>query len=118
MTVLLAEQLWMNGLTPSRDKNFLLQTVRTSSGANAALFSLGTRGFFSSAMKWLGHKTDHASVSSAEVKNEWRYASTTPYTFMECTRTTCHVRLEILTMVNFNFVVFWNVTPCCVVFNP
>jgi hypothetical protein len=116
MTVLLAEQLWLHGLYSGRNKNFLLQTILTNSGANAAFFSVGTRGFFSSMVKWLGHKTDHPSLSSAEVKNEWSYASATPYAFLECTRTTCHVRFEILTIVNLNFVVFCNVTPCSVVY--
>jgi hypothetical protein len=93
--MLLAEQLWMHGLTPSRDKNFLLQTILTSSGANAAFFSVATRGFFSSMVECLGHKTDHSSLSSVEVQNEWSFASTTPCTFMERTRMTCHVRFQI-----------------------
>jgi len=61
-------------------------------------------------------QNDHCPASSAEVTNEWSYALTAPYAFVECTRTTCHVRFEILTMVNFSFVVFWNVTACRVVY--
>ena len=116
MTVQLAEQLWMHGLTPSRDKNFLVQTIQTISGTNVAIFSVGTRGFFPSVVKWLGHKTDHSSLSSAEVNKEWSYASTIPYALMECTKTTCRVRFDILTMVNFNFVVFRNVNACSVMY--
>ena len=32
-----------------------------------------------------GREADHSSTSSAEVKNQWSYTFTSPYTLMACT---------------------------------
>jgi hypothetical protein len=40
-------------------------------------------GALSFGVKWPGREADHSPPSSAEVKNEWSYASTPQYIFME-----------------------------------
>ena len=40
---------------------------------------------YSPGLKRPGHEVVHSSPSSAEVKNEWVYASTPPYVFMAWT---------------------------------
>jgi hypothetical protein len=49
---------------------FLRHSVQTGTGAHPEAFQMGTRG------------SDHSTLSSVEVKNAWRYISTTQYIFM------------------------------------
>jgi hypothetical protein len=43
-----------------------------------------SKGILSPRLKWLGYEADHSPPSSAEVKKEWSFTSTTLYTFMMC----------------------------------
>jgi hypothetical protein len=63
--------------------NFSLQRVQTGSGFHPppiqwvpGALSLG------GGVKRLGREADHSPPSSAEVKNEWNYTSTSQYAFM------------------------------------
>jgi hypothetical protein len=46
------------------------------------------RGVLYSEVKWPRRKTNYSPSFSGEVKSEWNYTSTAPYTFMECMGTT------------------------------
>jgi hypothetical protein len=48
-------------------------------------------GDLSPGVKWLGHEVHQSTPSTAEVKNEWSYISTPPYTFMAWTALTLTV---------------------------
>jgi hypothetical protein len=37
-------------------------------------------------LRWLGRIPDHSPKPSAEVKNEWRYTSSAPYSFLASTK--------------------------------
>jgi hypothetical protein len=63
---------------------------------NAAISALELHGLsllflrrFARGVKRLGRESDHSSPTSAEVKNEGSCTSTSLYTFMACTGTTC-----------------------------
>jgi hypothetical protein len=46
---------------------------------------MGAWGYFPGwGVKWQQHYTNHLPPSSAEIKNEWSYSSTSPYNFMLC----------------------------------
>jgi hypothetical protein len=56
----------------------LRHRVLAGSGAHPASYLMGTM-VISLGLKWPGCEVNHAPSSSAEVKNVWRYTSTTPY---------------------------------------
>jgi hypothetical protein len=66
---------------PVGSKIYLLQVVRTGSGAHPASYSMGTKGFFPEEQR-PGREADHLPPSSAEVKKTRIYTSTSPYAFM------------------------------------
>jgi hypothetical protein len=49
--------------------------VQNGSVTHLASYPIGT-GALSPRVKWLGREVDHSPLSSAEVKNAWRYIST------------------------------------------
>jgi hypothetical protein len=49
------------------------------------------RGDVSLELKWPGREIDHSPLSSAEIKNTWRYTSTPTYVFIE----KCHTWANI-----------------------
>jgi len=55
--------------------NWLGHHIHAYSGAHPASYPMDT-GVFSLTVKWLGHEADHLPLSSAEIKNAWRYTST------------------------------------------
>ena len=56
----------------------LSQSAQTGSGSHVAPCSIGT-GFYSRGAK------KHPLPSRVEVKNDWKFESTSSYDFMECT---------------------------------
>jgi hypothetical protein len=48
----------------------------------------GHREILSAEVKRMRPEADHSSLCSAEVKNEWSYTSTPPYSITSCTGTT------------------------------
>jgi hypothetical protein len=60
-----------------RAGNFSLHhRVQTGSGDHPSSYPMGTGGLFRWGLKRPGHEADHSPPSSAEVKNAWRYIST------------------------------------------
>jgi hypothetical protein len=66
--------------------------------------SLVGHGYQELKVRWPGHVADHSPVSSADVKNEWNYTSSSPCAFSGCTGTT----LPLLLIVR-SVVFYWNV---------
>jgi hypothetical protein len=63
---------------PAGARNFsLLHRVQNDSGAHPASYSMGTRCSFPGGKAAGACEADHSPTSSAEVKNAWRYTSTT-----------------------------------------
>jgi hypothetical protein len=57
--------------------------IQTTSGAHPAYCPTGTGGTFGGGgVKRPGREANHSPPSSAEVKKEWSYTSTTPHIFM------------------------------------
>jgi hypothetical protein len=53
-----------------------------ATASRPALGPVGVQGALTPRIKWPGREADHCPSSSAEVKNAWRYTSTSPYLFM------------------------------------
>jgi len=66
---------------PGKSRDFYLcHHVQTGSGVHLASYPMGSRGSYTGVRR-PGRETDHSPISSAEIKNGWSYASTTPYAF-------------------------------------
>jgi len=50
-------------------------------------------------VRWPGHEADHSLPSSAEVKNEWNYTSTSPCVYRGCRGTTLPLLLIVRSVV-------------------
>jgi len=88
VTTLLAAWPRNRGLIRGRRKRFNFpQYVQADSGAYTTPWRLHTGGCFPG-VKRLQQEADYSPLSSAEVSNDWRYASTPPYAFFLCTRAT------------------------------
>lgn len=61
----------------------LLQNVQTCSGAHPLSYLMGVGGYCPE-IKWLGREVNQLTSLSAQIKNEWSYASTPPHAIMAC----------------------------------
>ena len=66
-----------NGHSMPAGKNGFFCMLKTGCDAHLLFFLMGTRVFFSW-IKWPERETDHASLPTAEVTNQWSYNSIPP----------------------------------------
>jgi hypothetical protein len=64
------------------------KNIQTDSGTLPTILFSAYCGLFPVWVKHLRHEPDDSPPSSADVKNEWSYISTTAYSFISCTRAT------------------------------